>query len=557
MTVRWRRRDVLAAGAAFGCLGPQAASAQQAPPEGVVVFGPGDFVADAGTGLRLADVAFPPAPSRRARLAAQDDGTPGARLLARLRAQGGAGSVGDVYDNRDRGHSRLDPRDFPGLTLTRYDDAARAARLDYGLNPGVGFRAAVFGNSSTALTGGATWRSLPRAAMTGGGMPTAARLYAANHLYVFPEHRDHDAGRGDLFPAATAQMVVSQGSSGSDKPFLRAIAAILAVMPPAAKRDLAERGLIAPTVQAILRRGMAGIVSDEDYLSARAHPSALDGAAIELERMLRDAASLAPGAAPAPPRLRVLIEAPDEGAMFGEGLTERLFDTPDAIARVARGPARLRRWRLAADAPAVEGGPAPRLIWRVLRGPSAAMRVTTDGRMADVAVPWTEPYAAPDATALRTWRVDVAVFAALDGRISAPAFFSVAFPPDERRSWSEAGRLLSVDYDPPDAGYADPLLFPRRRWRDVFAWDARDRLTGWTRERPGAPPVLFSAHGLRAAETDALGRVAVGEAVRYPIERPKGRRPEIVERPTGAFWRYRYAGDGDRIGAPEPVREAP
>ena len=45
-----------------------------------------------------------------------------------------AGNLGDLYDNRDRGHSALDPAAHPQLTRVTYSAAARAADLDYGLN---------------------------------------------------------------------------------------------------------------------------------------------------------------------------------------------------------------------------------------------------------------------------------------------------------------------------------------------------------------------------------------------------------------------------------------
>ena len=77
-----------------------------------------------------------------------------------------AGNHGDLYDNRDRGHSTLAPDAFPQLAHVVYDAAARAADLDYGLADRLLFPAPTLGNSSTAITAGALWRSLPRAAMT-------------------------------------------------------------------------------------------------------------------------------------------------------------------------------------------------------------------------------------------------------------------------------------------------------------------------------------------------------------------------------------------------------
>ena len=120
------------------------------------------------------------------------------RLVARGQA---AGNAGDLYDNRDRGHSALRPGKRTQLTHVIYGKAARDAGLDYGLNTGVLFDQPTFGNSSTAIKG-PLWRSQPRFAMTtGGGAQQLWQLYANNHVYVFPEHRDHDPTHGDVFPA--------------------------------------------------------------------------------------------------------------------------------------------------------------------------------------------------------------------------------------------------------------------------------------------------------------------------------------------------------------------
>ena len=54
------------------------------------------------------------------------------------------------------------------------------------------------------------------------------RQYRGGQLYVYPEHRDHDPGHngqggyGDLFPTNSPCVVISQGSSGSDRAFVRA-----------------------------------------------------------------------------------------------------------------------------------------------------------------------------------------------------------------------------------------------------------------------------------------------------------------------------------------------
>ena len=102
-----------------------------------------------------------------ARVLPRGEGSAAENILAELWRHGrAAGNHGDLYDNRDRGHSRLDPAAHPQLSFVTYSEAARAADLDYGLNEHLTFDHPTFGNSSTAITGGALWRSLPRYAMT-------------------------------------------------------------------------------------------------------------------------------------------------------------------------------------------------------------------------------------------------------------------------------------------------------------------------------------------------------------------------------------------------------
>lgn len=80
-------------------------------------------------------------------------------LLRRLYAAGkAAGNGGDLYENRDRGHSTLPKEVFPQLARVVYHNELRAARLDYGVAQELIFEAPVIGNSSTALTAGPSWR---------------------------------------------------------------------------------------------------------------------------------------------------------------------------------------------------------------------------------------------------------------------------------------------------------------------------------------------------------------------------------------------------------------
>ena len=553
-------RHVLAGIAIIVMLTPLSLGAQDPVPVvmGVATLAPEDFLPDPATGLMRARLAFPDRPPPRLLMRAKAPKTPEGRLLAQMLRQGAAGNHGDLYDNRDHGHSPFGGRPLPTLSVTAYTEAARAQGLDYGLNAGLLFDAITIGNSSTALKARPVERSLPRYALTRPTLPMVQyQLYAANHLYVYPEHHDHDPRRGDLFPAATPFFLVSQGSSGSDRPLLYALAAALAAMRPETKAVLREHGLASPTLQMLFRRSMAGIETDADYLSGRAHPTAFEGAAIDLERLIRRAAALPADAVPPAVRLHVRATPEDPGEIFADGLNEQLFDTPAAIARIARGTAGIRRWRVSTAGTTDPSGRPLRFHWRVLRGPGVRLTpLDAAGTEALIEVPWTDPYPVPGQEAMATQRIDVGVFADNGAELSAPAFFSVAFPPTELRTYDEAGRLREIAYDPPEmAGtYADPLLYPWRGWRDSYAHDAEGRMTGWVRTFHDGAVQHYTAHGLLVRGADEFGRAVVAEAVAYPRRPgpPRDGRERVEVTPTGRLFRYLYDGPADRIGTPVP-----
>lgn len=456
------------------------------------------------------------------------------RLRDLVREGRAAGNGGDLYDNRDRGHSLLPPGNHPQVSAIRYGPAARAADIDYGLNDRLLFDRPTFGNSSTALTAGPLWRSLPRYALTradGAGPWRLWQAYAANQIYVYPSHKDVTPEQGDLFPANTPYMIVSEGSSGSDQPFLEAVAMILASFRPDTKARLVEDGLLAPTVQFVFRRSLRSVLSRDDYMSGVAHPSAFSPYEIGLARMVSLANAIRPDTIPALVRLRMLEEeAPVEGIdYFGEGLSEQVFDTPAAIGRVWRGRNYSRTFLVsAADTTDPNGRPLD-FHWRLLRGDPDRVRIepSEDGRQARITIDWQEPRPIADESPIRSARVDIGVFAGNGAFDSAPALFSMAFPAHETRRYTDRGpgggpdggpdgqpRIVSIDHaDPARAGiYADPMLMARAAWRDDYAWGPDGRFQGWRRTRPGQPPVTF----------DADGRLLTAEGpvpVAYPLRR--------------------------------------
>lgn len=490
--------------------------------------------------------------------------------VARGRA---AGNVGDLYDNRDNGHSVLSRRKPTQISHVVYSPAAKAAGLNYGLNTQILFDHITIGNSSTAITG-RIWRSQPRLALTSPDGPVGLwRLYANNHLYVFPEHRDHDPvtprpgatgadakpGHGDLFPANTPYMLISQGSSGSDRPILEALRAALAALTPEVKDFLRERNLVAPMLQQMFRRGQRGVETDADYLSPRAHPPVFDPAQINVGRMIVNANALKAEEIPPLVRLRVESEQADgvENLLGADRpADERLFDTPSAIARLWRGAGYERRYVVGTAGTADPNGRALKFHWVVTQGDAAHVSITPldeAGTRAEIVMNWAGP--APEALRpdIASPRVDIAVIADNGAALSAPAFFSMLYPAHETRVYEPAPaggmRLAAIDHVVParDGPYVDPMIWPLRDWRDDLDYDAEGRLLGWTRTRAKAE-TRFTPDGLLVRETDEAGRPVSAEEVAYRIERDRRGFPLLAEVPTGVLHAYRYDGPDDMIG---------
>jgi hypothetical protein len=467
-----------------------------------------------------------------------------------------AGNYGDLYDNRDGGHSALPAADFPQLTRIKYGKAAQQAGIDRGPNRFLLYNAVAIGNASLAITSGPMWRSLPRAALTDPlQVACLFHQYSANQIYVYPAHNDYGSPRGDLFPANTPYMLISRGSSGSDQPLLKDVASILAAFRPEVKAFLQEKGLISPTVQWIFRRSQFDIESDDDYLSGRAHPSAFSGRRLNVLDMIQRAHSLDADNVPPMVRLRVKGEnhgEPGVDIMLPDG-NETLFDTPSAIARVVRSTAYEKRLVLDASETADPNGRPLTFRWSVLRGDKTRTTIrllNKQGNLAEIIIPWDAGAQPADKPNITDNRVDIGVFANNGKHWSAPAFISVLFPGDEKRRYRSDKKIAEIDYHDPryQTRYVDPVLFPVREWRDSYIYDSSGHLLGWTRFR-GETTSRFTRDGSQVVTSDQLGRPLRTEEVRYAFGlRPDGRF-EVLEVPTRRFVTYSYKDDSDYLGA--------
>ncbi|MHA6262902.1 hypothetical protein ACXYMO_06850 [Arenibacterium sp. CAU 1754] len=426
------------------------------------------------------------------------------RLVARGQSQGFGGIL---YDNRDRDHSILSKTLFPNLTFLDYGPELVTNQLDYGLAGNIFIPALVFGNSSTALTAGGAPRSLPRLAMTiPGGAAAAYRDYTSNSLYVYPEHRDYDGA--DLFPANWPYQLISQGSSGSDRPLLEAVAMTLAAFPAETRATLVDKGLVVPTVQMILRRNLTQIRTRDQYMSGAAHPAVFEKHWLQPTRMIAHAAGMLPQDIPPVVKLKVTAESfTTRAGVIGQD--ERLFTTPSAIARIWRNHGWLNEMIVSADQTEDPNGRDLTFHWVVLQGDPQRIRVEpTDerGTSARIRVLWHPPFTlhprvAGKDNARSTSRVDIGVFASNGVSDSAPAIISISFPTHQERAYevtdNERVRLKSIDYDARGRGRTyDPVLHWSAQWRDKFMYGDDGSFLGWTRIT-GDQKTVFKPDGLR------------------------------------------------------------
>ncbi len=239
--------------------------------------------------------------SGKDRLVAGSTGALGDKIMTWYAEGTASGNVGDLYDNHDRTHSKLDPARYPQLTNLLFGPEVQKRQLDNGpqrlflylnasLKPAEDAKA---GNERAAkraakrvvsnrrechshscqpesgthdcyrqlIHGYDRFTVLAKHAQliltSGGGPQLLSQHYTNNHLYVYPEHKDHDPGRddangwGDTYFVNTPFYLISQGSSYTDQPILDSLAATLSAFHPDTKRALREKGLIAPTLQMI------------------------------------------------------------------------------------------------------------------------------------------------------------------------------------------------------------------------------------------------------------------------------------------------------------------
>ena len=221
------------------------------------------------------------------------------------------GNVGDLYMNFDDMHSVLKVEGYPGLTSVTLDQEGRNRQLNV-VRPNFLFPYPVFGNCSRAFAGDVFWRSIPRMMMTGEKylLEKMMKFYLSNQTWVYPANADIApiGTNGDVFASITPYWITTAGRSYSDLPYLRAALEASRTFKPDVKKEIVRRGLLAPTIQTLIRKALKGVTNEVDYLSAKAHPTAFPQRGLELARLTASASQMTEGMIPP---LVVVVVKPD------------------------------------------------------------------------------------------------------------------------------------------------------------------------------------------------------------------------------------------------------
>lgn len=378
------------------------------------------------------------------------------KLLEEWQAAGTAAGFGALrYENRDGGHSPLELTLFPGLRALAHDPLTE---MDKGPAQTVR-RDPTLGNCSMAgpvLKAG----SIPRIYQADpAGMEFLMMQYLSNNLFIYPEHQDHDAGEngvgggyGDMYPANTPCLLISQGSSGSDQPFLKAFLMAAAALPPKLQATLIEKRLLAPTLQALFRQSQRSAMAEGGlgYFTGGAHPPVFDIAALDEEAFVRRAHALTLETVPPVAMVQVIKEvAPVARRHYFEAddvAPWRAADTWPAVARLVRGNLPAHELTLSAVRSGDVLNRGLKFRWVLLQGDPerVEIRPSPDGVTADVRVRWQPPLTS--ARGLISHRVDIGLFALAGTVVSAPAMVSFYMLPNEQRFYDDQGRVAEITW---------------------------------------------------------------------------------------------------------------
>ena len=390
-----------------------------------------------------------------------------------------AGLQAIMYENRDGQHSPLNTAEYPQLQVYKGAGNEKGAATQLRPEP-------LLGNCSMA-SGATQLGCLPRIYMMDpGGNRFLAQQYLSNNLFIYPEHQDYDIGAngvgggyGDLLPLNTPCLLISQGSSFTDMPFLKALLSTTAALPPDTQKLLIEKHLLMPTLQSIFRRSNKVVQTAEDYFTGKAHPPVFDGAQIDEEKMVRIAHDMTPAKIPPLVLLHVIEETKIEpGKNFFELAGShpwQLSDTPVSIARILRGNEAEHGMLIGFDKTLNLVKAPLQMRATVLQGDPRFVHIESEpgGDVMRLRVRWEPPVIT--STGIRSYRIDIGIFADNGSSISTPAIISFYMLPNEMHFYDEKGRVSEIHYETHNPDFGLPVTDTDPRWvKILLAFSMKD-----------------------------------------------------------------------------------
>jgi len=384
-----------------------------------------------------------------------------------------AGLQAITYENRDGQHSPLNTTQYPQLQVFKGAENDKGAANQLRAKP-------LLGNCSMSSTA-TQLGCLPRIYMMDpGGNRFLAQQYLSNNLFIYPEHQDYDIGAngsggggyGDLLPLNTPSLLISQGSSFTDQPFLQALLSTTAALPPDTQKLLIEKRLLMPTLQSIFRHSNRMVQTPEDYFTGKAHPPVFEGSQIDEEKMVRAAHDMTPAKIPPLVLLQVIEETKIEPGKnyfeLGGAYPWQLADTPVSIARILRGNAAEHGMLIGFDHTFNLVKAPLKLRATVLQGDPRFVHIESEpgGDVMRIRVRWAPPVIT--ATGIRSHRIDVGIFADNGSSVSAPSIISFYMLPNEMHFYDEQRRVAEIHYQTHNPDFGLPVTDTDLRWVKIL-----------------------------------------------------------------------------------------
>ena len=323
----------------------------------------------------------------------------------------------------------------------------------------------------------------------------------------------------DVLPANLPFRLIAGPTAKDLRMAEAAVETVTTSMPLHVRQYFSTCGILAPTVQWLLRRCRPGVTNETDYLRPDAHPLVWRAQDFDLDALAKTAGMMTSNSIPMIVRLAPLYE---EYKVSPIRRAEPLVDYPDprpevwcetpygqAIAlRALENRRKFRFW--AAAWPVRDRNVNYRWV------PLAPGRVSVSRIQGQAALSPENGYAeiVLNWSAVRG-RLDFAVFARYgDGPYGPPSMISFFTVPNEVRQYDRQGRIAKVSYRKADAVF--PALYQNKPWTDAYELDDQGRILGFLRMRSGGGmEERFSADGEFIVATHPDGSPKTAKKVRY------------------------------------------